>query len=166
VLRDAYFNSIYREAVRQAGLRRGEKVLDFGCGDQRLKSFLPDGIRYTGYDSEPDFSDVVGYWGERPDVVFALSVLEHLRDGDVGDFVSFCCLARPRRVVVALPCGNFVNSVMRFVTARNFVTGIYHVNDWRGVCRRLASRLELLGYKRVWLMSWVSSWMVKSERRN
>jgi SAM-dependent methyltransferase len=38
------------KSVKLANVSGGEKILDLGCGDMKLRQFLPDTIEYTGID--------------------------------------------------------------------------------------------------------------------
>jgi hypothetical protein len=94
-------------------------------------------------------------------VVFALNVLEHLDDRQVAEFADWVCRARPRIVVVSMPREARANRIFNFLTQHEFVNGIEHINEWKNVGRILMKRLELVGYKRIFLMQWASAWKVK-----
>jgi len=40
--------------LEHLNLRRGDNVLDFGCGTGRLCEFLPERVQYVGFDWSPD----------------------------------------------------------------------------------------------------------------
>lgn len=89
------------------GGQTGKRVLDIGCSDQRIKSFLPAGHEYTGLDY---YSTATQWYETRPTVfgdahalpfadaqfesVLLLDVLEHLRRPDF-------CLSEIARVLHA-----------------------------------------------------------------
>lgn len=107
-----------REFVRPT---EGARLLDVGCGAGALLDYLPDSVRYTGYDLNPAYIEaarrrhgargrfVCARVGEEPaeivsgtfDIVVAVALLHHLSDDDAGRLV--CTAAR-----VLSPGGMFV----------------------------------------------------------
>ncbi len=152
-----YFKSIYKNAVKMAELRPDDTCLDFGCGSQSLRAYIRC-KNYIGYDILPEFSDISDYRKTKPTVVFALAVLEHLTDKEIAEFADWLCLAKPRRIVISMPCDYFTNRFFKFITGRDFINDIEHINHWKNTGRILIKKLRLLGYKRVWMMQWISSW--------
>ena len=49
-----YLGSYHRKCVEAAGLRESDSVLDFGCGDKKLREFLPKNIKYAGYEQKAE----------------------------------------------------------------------------------------------------------------
>ena len=160
-----YFNSIYRAAVKMAELEKNDVVLDFGCGDRKLKQFL-NGQEYIGYDACQEFSDVKDYHQiKRADVVFVLHVLEHMTDEQIKEFVRWVIGIKPRKIIVSVPCEYLTNKIAAFILNRDFLHGLVHINHWKNIGRLLMERLELVEYKRVWMMQFVSVWIIKNSKR-
>jgi len=76
VLRCGYRRLVRR--LRRAGLRPGQRVLDYGCGSGLLVQYLREkGCDAVGYDPySPDFGDA-SLLAERYDAVIAQDVIEH-----------------------------------------------------------------------------------------
>lgn len=60
-----------------------------------------------------------------------------------------------------MPRDSAANRFFNFATKREFINSIEHINDWKNVGRILMKKLELAGYKRIYLMQWASAWKVK-----
>ena len=101
----------------------GAIMLDIGCGPGTMLEYLPDTVRYIGYDANPRYiaraRDVYGSRGEffcarisrefqhpmadRFDIVLAVSILHHLDDKDTTTLVeSAYHHLKPKGVLVTL----------------------------------------------------------------
>lgn len=100
-----YHRSVLKHAVSIARLSMGMSILDYGCCRQVLKQMLPSHIKYTGYDIDPNLSDIQDPRGGRYDVVFAVQVL-HLIDREGLEKIVSNFADITTRVVVMLPSRN------------------------------------------------------------
>lgn len=101
----AYHRRVLKECVKIAKLSPGMSVLDYGCGGQELKKLLPQGVRYTGYDLVPEFSDIADPTDGTYDVVFAIQMMQYPdRAGQEELAALFARLAGT--LVVMLPSQN------------------------------------------------------------
>ena len=102
-----YHHWILRRGVAMVRLEPGMSVLDYGCGKRSLRRYLPEGVRYTGYDVVPHLSEVedprVGRW----DCIFAIQMMMYIDERGLHEWVE-AFRQRARQVVVALPSRNFV----------------------------------------------------------
>jgi hypothetical protein len=73
-------------AVQMLDLTAGASVADLGCGDQKVRAFLPPGISYSGFDLDPQGSGVrrlnlaTDDLQGRYDAALCLGVLEYIAD--------------------------------------------------------------------------------------
>lgn len=81
-------------------------ALDFGCGQQRLKDFLPKGIGYIGYDIIPEYTDVKDFKKTTPDFFFSVSSFEHVTHEELDDILKWICSSNIKQVFVDLPIKN------------------------------------------------------------
>ena len=81
-------------------------VLDFGCGQQRLKPFLPKGIEYIGYDIIPEYTSVDDYKKTNPDIFFSVSSFEHISHEDLDEVLRWINATNIKQVFVDLPIHN------------------------------------------------------------
>ena len=103
----AYHRQMLRIAVRMARLSPGMHVLDYGCGGQELRTLLPPGVSYTGFDLRPDLSDVSDPRGRRYDAAFAIQMLMYIDPPALRELTDL--FADLSDVVVAMvPARNFL----------------------------------------------------------
>ena len=101
-----------------------KSVLDVGCRDKALKTFLKSDIVYQGIDFE-DNKEVIGHDLERGvpfpdesfDVVFALDVLEHV--DNVQFLFQEIIRVSKKEIVVALPNMYYWKFRLRFLKGKN-----------------------------------------------
>src|SRR3990167_10479403 len=81
-------------------------ALDFGCGQQRLKDFLPKEVKYIGFDIIPEYTDVDDYRKTDPDLFFAISSLEHLTYKEFDELLKWIAFSSIEQVFIQLPIKN------------------------------------------------------------
>lgn len=100
-----YFGKIKR--ILCSWIEGGEGLaLDFGCGQQRLRDFLPPGIKYVGFDIIPEYTDVDDYKKTNPDLFFAISSLEHITHEELENMLKWISSSNIKQVFVDLPINN------------------------------------------------------------
>lgn len=100
-----YFGKIKEILCSWIEIKEGV-ALDFGCGQQRHKYFLPSGIKYVGYDIIPEYTDVDDYTKTNPDLFFAISSLEHVTHDELEDLLKWIASSNIKQVFVDLPINN------------------------------------------------------------
>lgn len=114
-----------RRLVERAGLARGERVLDLGCGTGALLAWMPEGVEYVGVDVSATYVEAARRrYGQRGrfvradaaeldaaelgrfDAAIAYGFLHHLDDADVRRVLDRLRVAlRPGgRLLAAEPC--------------------------------------------------------------
>ena len=80
-----YHHYVLRRCISAAPtLKPGDTVLDYGCGTQNLKGYMPEGVSYVGYDFVAELSDIDDPRGMKFDAILAIQMLMCLdRDGIV-----------------------------------------------------------------------------------
>ena len=159
-----YFNKIYSEAAKIAESNKSDVCLDFGCGSQRLKPFIKKG-KYVGYDVIEEFSDVKSYRDAKPSIFLALNVLEHLEKQELEEVCSWLCEVKPQKIVVSLPADSSLSRFSIWFLGRGFKHEVDHVLSWQQVVKVLREHFDLVGYKRVFFMQWVSLWKLKGNEK-
>lgn len=158
VLYRLHFKKVFRAAVALADVRRGEKVLDFGCGTKHLKRELPEFVHqigpqtrlvmkvhshYLGYDVNPERSDVESFTDFSFDIIFAINVLEHLSEGELKETFAKFRKTGARKLVVSLPAENTLFNFFSFFTKGNSNCFWYHKTPAKRVADLL---LEEFGF--------------------
>lgn len=105
VLSHYYFGKIKKMLCSWIEIKEG-LAFDFGCGQQRLKDFLPSGIKYVGFDVIPEYTDIDDYKKSHPDLFFAISSLEHITHEELEDLLRWIVSSEMKQVFVDLPVNN------------------------------------------------------------
>lgn len=137
-------------------------VLDFGCGQQRLKDFLPAGIRYIGYDIIPEYTDIDDYRKTNPDLFFSISSFEHVTHEELDDILKWISASSCKQVFVDLPINNNRYLLWTLMGFRRQVVREHHLDsipyDINEMHKRIVKYLKLnrqLRYHNHILSEWV-----------
>ncbi|KKN48146.1 hypothetical protein LCGC14_0655900 [marine sediment metagenome] len=82
-----FFRLKFAIAIRYADLKKDDLILDFGCGDGWLKKILPD-YNIIGYDIDPKLTEIKDYTKLKPDKIFALDILEHMKKREIRKIIK------------------------------------------------------------------------------
>ena len=85
---NTYHRSILKKCVRMSGIKRGMRVLDYGCGKKILKEYLPVDTDYIGYDIISVFTDISDIKGKKYDVIFLIQVLQYINNKGLNELMS------------------------------------------------------------------------------
>lgn len=100
-----YFGKIKKILCSWVEIKEG-LALDFGCGQQRLKNYLPPGIKYIGCDIIPEYTDIDDYKKTNPDLFFSISSFEHITHEELDDVLKWISSSQIKQVFVDLPINN------------------------------------------------------------
>jgi SAM-dependent methyltransferase len=108
-------------AVRIAGLKRNDLILDFGCGSGWLKNNLrKQGYNVVGYDVIPEQSDIKDYKKIRPDKIFVLDVFEHIPKEEIGKIIEeFKLMNQNFELITAIPTEGFFWKLARKLAGKS-----------------------------------------------
>lgn len=82
------------------------RVLDYGCGKARLKTFLPNNVSYEGFDLVKELCTIHDPFVKEYDCIFALQVMMLLEKSEILDLVTKFHL-HSNWLVVMIPSRNF-----------------------------------------------------------
>ncbi len=102
-----YHRHVLKQCAATVTLTPGMHVLDYGCGHQHLRPFLPAGVRYTGYDLNARLTDVLDPTASEYDVVFCLQVLMYLTDDGLRAWAEQFAQVTSQ-LVIMVPARNFL----------------------------------------------------------
>ena len=121
----SFMTSFYHNLMLKkcANLIKGKNVataLDFGCGKQRLKKFLPTTLSYEGFDLVEEFSSISLPFSQNYDCIFAIQLLMWLEENEISDLI--CKFHKHTKwLVVLVPSRNFLkdNILDRILNLKN-----------------------------------------------
>ncbi|MBU0605244.1 MAG: hypothetical protein KKH77_03020 [Candidatus Omnitrophica bacterium] len=122
-------------------------ALDFGCGQQRLKDFLPRGMKYVGYDIIPEYTDVKDFKKTNPGLFFSVSSFEHVTHEELDDILKWICSSNIKQVFVDLPIRNDRYLLWALMGFKKRVIQEHHLDtipyDLQDMHNRIAKYLKL-----------------------
>lgn len=117
--------SLYHNLMlkKSSNLIRGKNissVLDYGCGKQRLKKFLPTNLSYEGFDLVEEFRSISSPFSQNYDCIFALQLLMWLEVNEISNLISEF-QKHTKWLVVLVPSRNFFkdNILDRMLNLKN-----------------------------------------------
>jgi 2-polyprenyl-3-methyl-5-hydroxy-6-metoxy-1,4-benzoquinol methylase len=146
---------LYRYVLSLLPSLEGKTVMDVGCGNGRLLDFLPESVKYTGYDFNENYiKNATAKYKHRnakfsvadinttpdldkADVIFAIGVLHHLADDSCKKFLQSA-------MKHLNPGGMVVTIDPVFVEKQNFIARRIIKSD-RGACVRYPEGYLALG---------------------
>jgi len=155
----AYNHSIAKTVNEFLEIKETDTVLDFGCGNQKIKKFLSP-CKYIGFDINPKFTDVSNYEQIGADKVLAVHVLEHISNKDFLRFTDFIKKGKPKKFVTALPTENWISKIGRLLFLGR--TNREHMDHFLTL-KEINSFLKNEGFvsvkkKMLWTMTEVREW--------
>ena len=105
-----YWNSVLKGIIQQIEASPQELILDFGCGQQRLKRCLSS-YNIIGYDIIEECSDVSDYTALRPHTIVCSHILEHLEMPQLLNTLDNFNHMAPKFLITALPTENWLSKI-------------------------------------------------------
>lgn len=139
-----YFRLKINSAIKLARLRKGDVILDFGCGGGWLERKLK-GFEIHGYDINPEKTFIDDYKKVRPTKIFVLDVLEHVPENEIqGILDSFKNLNNRFDLIVSIPTENWISRKMRKLVGKKEVPD-EHITKYDTILRILKRNFRLKG---------------------
>jgi len=100
-------------ALKMARLKKEDIILDFGCGGGYLKRSNPK-FNITGYDINPEQTEIDDYTKIHPTKIFVLDVFEHLPEKEIkGILNNFKKMSSNFDLITAIPTENLISRKAR-----------------------------------------------------
>ncbi|MAG02280.1 hypothetical protein CMI42_02990 [Candidatus Pacearchaeota archaeon] len=111
-------------AINMAGLKKGDVILDFGCGGGWLEKRLKD-YNIHGYDNNPEKTFIDDYRnlkGNGVNKIFALDVFEHIPVDIVDEILEeFKKVSGKFDIIVSIPTENWISRKVRRLVGKKEV---------------------------------------------
>ena len=105
-------------AIKFAKLKHTDIILDFGCGGGHIKRSNPT-FDITGYDVNPEHTELKHYTSIRPTKIFAMDVLEHIPSEEIEQiFNNFKKMSTSFDLIVAIPTENLLSRKARLMLGK------------------------------------------------
>ena len=153
-----YHRHVLKQCAATVTLSPGMHVLDYGCGHQHLRPFLPAGVRYTGYDLNAQLTDVLDPTACEYDVVFCLQVLMYLTDDGLRAWAEQFARVTSQ-LVIMVPARNFLkDEVFDRLFGLHALRTTMVRSDPETVYRSLEAAFRRRSTRTVWRMGEITLW--------
>ncbi len=160
-----YHRHVLKQCAGTATLGPGMHVLDYGCGHQHLRPFLPAGVRYTGYDLNPQLTDTLDPTAFDYDVVFCLQVLMYLTDDGLRAWAEQFAQVAPQ-LVIMVPARNYLkDEVLDRLFGLHALRTTMVRSDPKTVYRHLECAFTRRSSRRVLGMGEITLWQRDNSRK-
>jgi cyclopropane fatty-acyl-phospholipid synthase-like methyltransferase len=137
-----YFIKKVDAAIKFAGLKKEDLILDFGCGagwlEKRLKKF-----NIIGYDINPNKTFIKDYRTLKPDKIFCLDVFEHIPPSEIREILdNFRKMNPDSQLIVSVPTGNFISRKVRKLVGKTEVPK-EHITSYEEILKILKENFNI-----------------------
>jgi SAM-dependent methyltransferase len=137
-----YFRTKAWLAVKMAGLKKQDVILDFGCGGGWLEKKLKNYEIY-GYDINPEKTFIKDYKKIKPDKIFALDVFEHIPEGEIRKILDrFKKLKNKFWLIVTVPTENLLSRKVRKFVGKTEIPK-EHITNHKKIFKILKENFKL-----------------------
>tara|TARA_Y100000310_G_C20655354_1_gene801701 strand:+ start:1265 stop:1795 length:531 start_codon:yes stop_codon:yes gene_type:complete len=137
-----YFRWKVMTAIKLAGLKKDDKILDYGCGDGWLEHKLKN-YNIIGYDLNPEKSFVKDYTKVRPTKIFVLDVFEHIPGGVIKEIVKNFKKMGNFELIVSQPTENWLSRAVRRMIGKKAVPD-EHITRYEEIVKILEREFRLV----------------------
>jgi SAM-dependent methyltransferase len=142
LLTRTYFKEKVEAAIRIAGLKGDDLILDFGCGagwlEERLRKFY-----IVGYDINPEKTFIDDYRKLQPTKIFCLDVFEHIPIPEIKEIIeNFKKMNNHFQLIVSIPTGNLISRKVRKLVGKAEVPK-EHITSYNDILKILKENFKI-----------------------
>lgn len=137
-----YFKQKINAAIKLAGLKKEDIILDFGCGAGWLENKL-EGFNVKGYDINPKKTFIKNYKSIKPTKIFCLDVFEHIPSSEIITIIkNFKEINKHFHLIVSIPTGNLLSRKVRRLVGKTEVPK-EHITSYKEILEILKKNFTL-----------------------
>ena len=137
-----YFRWKVMTAIKLAGLKKEDVILDYGCGDGWLEHKLKNFDIY-GYDLNPEKTFIDDYRKVKPTKIFVLDVFEHVPVDVIREIIREFKKMEDFELVVSQPTENFISRAVRKLLGKKEVPD-EHITRYEEIVEILKKEFKLV----------------------
>ena len=137
-----YFRWKVMTAIKLAGLKKEDVILDYGCGDGWLEHKLKNYNIY-GYDLNPEKTFVKDYTKIRPTKIFVLDVFEHIPKEEIRNIIRNFKKMKKFELIVSQPTENWLSRKVRKFIGKGEVPD-EHITRYEEIIEILKQEFKLI----------------------
>ena len=137
-----YFRWKVMTAIKLAGLKKDDLILDYGCGDGWLEHKLKN-YNILGYDLNPKKSFIEDYTKVRPTKIFILDVFEHVPVKVIKEIISNFKKMGDFELIVSQPTENWLSRTVRKMIGKSPVPD-EHITRYEQIIHILKKEFNLV----------------------
>ncbi len=137
-----YFRWKVMTAIKLAGLKKEDIILDYGCGDGWLEHKLKNYNIY-GYDLNPEKTFVKDYAKIRPTKIFVLDVFEHVPVKVIKEIINNFKNMGNFELIVSQPTENWLSRKVRKLIGKSEVPD-EHITRYEEIIEILKQEFKLI----------------------
>ena len=114
-IKGIYFYGVLKKIIAIRNLRKRKvKILDFGCGLNKLKSLLPDKV--TGYDIQPRFTEIDHWRNVKFDILVSNQVFYLMTKKELREFLDELHEVNPKvELIVSITRRTFLQNIFKHI---------------------------------------------------
>ena len=138
-----YFRWKVDKAIRMAKLKKDDVILDFGCGGGWLERKL-SGYNITGFDNNPEKTQIDDYKKIKPTKIFVLDVFEHIPINETQKILDdFKKMNNDFILIVSQPTENWISRKVRKMVGKAEVPA-EHITRYEEIIKLLKENFTLV----------------------
>ena len=137
-----YFRWKVMTAIKLAGLKKEDVILDYGCGDGWLEYKLKN-YNIHGYDLNPKKTFVKDYTKIRPNKIFVLDVFEHVPVKVIKEVIGSFKKMGKFELIISQPTENWLSRKVRKLIGKSEVPD-EHITRYEEIIEILEKEFKLI----------------------